>query len=323
METTSDPWPDGLHVDFQDIEIAVARTLPEYEDQCQVCEVEAATLAMIRTARKTLYIESQYFASRVIAEAIAERLAEEDGPEVVVINPEGAEGWLEAKFMDSARIRLIKLVRQADRNGRFRLLYPVNDARTSIYVHAKIMIADDRILKLGSANLNNRSMGYDTECDIIIESREDGDAISRTICEHRNELIAEHLGCDPSEVEQETENHGSLISRRSRRSIERTGAAWWKYRRARLTADEEVLAESEFADPERPTGVAKRMSGISATASLHACLKISCRSLARETVAVGAHRCRLDCRSRHIFTSIAVTYMKGDAERQAGQHLLR
>ena len=117
VNARSDPWPDGLDPDFEDIGIGIARTQPEYEDQHQTGEIQTAKLAMIKTARKSVYIESQYFASRVIAEAIAERLAEEDGPEVVVINPEGAEGWLEAKFMDSARIRLMKLVRNADRHG--------------------------------------------------------------------------------------------------------------------------------------------------------------------------------------------------------------
>jgi phosphatidylserine/phosphatidylglycerophosphate/cardiolipin synthase-like enzyme len=260
VDIPSDPWPDELDVDFRNIRIGIARTQPEYLEQRQVCEIQAAKLAMIAAARETIYIESQYFATRVIAEAIAERLAEKDGPEVVLINPEGADGWLEAKFMDSARIRLMKLVRDADRDGRFRIFYPVNSARTSIYVHAKIMIADDCILKLGSANLNNRSMGYDTECDIVIEALHKGDAISQAILAHRNALIAEHLGCEPSDIESEVEKHGSLI-----KAIEVLNNAHGRGLVAvamrELTEDEELLAESSIADPERPMGVAKRMSG--------------------------------------------------------------
>jgi phosphatidylserine/phosphatidylglycerophosphate/cardiolipin synthase-like enzyme len=260
IDAASDPWPDGLEIDFNNIEMGIARTQPEYEQQCQACEIQVAKLAMIKTARKSVYIESQYFASRVIAEAIAERLAEEDGPEVVLINPEGAEGWLEAKFMDSARIRLMKLVRDADRHGRFRLLYPVNDVRTSIYVHAKIMITDDRVLKLGSANLNNRSMGYDTECDIIIESPEAGDPISRKILALRNGLVAEHLGRERYEIEIEIEKHGSLI--KAIDALNRTdGRGLVEVPMRELTPDEEMLAESRIADPERPTGVASRILG--------------------------------------------------------------
>lgn len=259
VETASDPWPDGLDADFRDVEIGIARTLPEYEGQAQVCEIEAAKLAMIAAAKTYIYIESQYFASRVIAEAIAARLREPDGPEIVVINPQGAEGWLEAKAMDSARIRLMKLAREADRHGRFRLLYPVNDERTPIYVHAKIMIIDDRILKLGSANLNNRSMGYDTECDVIIEAPEGRDDIARQIAFHRNELLAEHLGYNVSQIEEELRSHGSLVKAiDALNRSERRGLVDVPMRE--LTADEELLAESDLADPERPSGVTARIS---------------------------------------------------------------
>jgi phosphatidylserine/phosphatidylglycerophosphate/cardiolipin synthase-like enzyme len=260
VETHSDPWPDDLDVSFKDVDIAIARTLPQYEEQSQVCEIEAAKLAMIRAATKTLYIESQYFASRVVAEAIVERLGEADGPEIIVINPEGAEGWLEAKFMDTARIKLMKLVKDSDRNNRFRLFYPVNDARTSIYVHAKIMIADDRVLKLGSANLNNRSMGYDTECDVIIEAPRSGDEVSERISAYRNELIAEHIGCDPCLIDDKVKIHGSLI--RTIEALNRSGGRGLvEVSMRELSAAEEAMAETDVADPERPTGVAKRVSG--------------------------------------------------------------
>jgi phosphatidylserine/phosphatidylglycerophosphate/cardiolipin synthase-like enzyme len=257
--TSSDPWPEDLDADFRNVEIGIARTLPEYEEQSQVCEIEAAKLAIIQSARKFLYIESQYFASRRIAEAIAQRLAEEDGPEIVVINPEGAEGWLEAKAMDSARIRLMKMVRDADRHDRFRILYPVNDAGTPIYVHAKIMIADDRILKLGSANLNNRSMGYDTECDVIVEAGETDAGIAAAIAAHRNGLLAEHLGREAEEVASEIEAGGSLISAIDR--LGKPGRGLRPVKMRELTAAEEMIAESDVADPERPAGVSRRIIG--------------------------------------------------------------
>lgn len=260
VSTGSDPWPPGLDVDFEDVDVGISRTLPQYESQPQVCEIEVAKLAMIAFAKKCIYIESQYFATRIIAEALAARLRERDGPEVVLINPEGAGGWLEAKFMDSARIRLMKLVREADLHGRFRLLYPVNDARTPIYVHAKIMICDDRVLKLGSANLNNRSMGYDTECDVIIEAPDGDNATARCIAAHRNELVAEHLGCETSQVEEEYAKRGSLIAAiDALNRSDRRGLIDVPMRE--LTMDEELLAESDMADPERPSGVARRMTG--------------------------------------------------------------
>lgn len=259
VTVSSDPWPDALDVDFRDISVAIARTLPEFDKQPQISEIEAAKLAIIASTKTCLYIESQYFASRKIAEAIAARLQEADGPEIILINPEGAEGWLEAKAMDSARIRLMKLVRDADHHNRFRLMYPVNDKRTPIYVHAKVMISDNRLIKIGSANLNNRSMGYDTECDIIIEARPDQDILAAKIIEHRDGLIAEHLGCDPKDLHRQIEKHGSVI-----RAIDvlnqDKGRRLVNVPMRDLTADEELFAESDIADPERPSGVKERVT---------------------------------------------------------------
>ena len=118
-------WPEGLEPSFRDVDVAISRTVPEHEGQGGVHEIEALYLAAIAAARRTIYIESQYFASRKIAEAMAARLREPDGPEIVVINPETADGWLEEEVMGSSRARLLRLVREADRHDRFRLYTPV------------------------------------------------------------------------------------------------------------------------------------------------------------------------------------------------------
>ena len=121
-------------------------------------------------ARHLIYIESQYCASQRIAEALVERLQEKAGPEIVIVNPESANGWLEEEVMGAARALVVDMLRNADHENRFRLYFPVAADSTPIYVHAKIMVIDDRLLKVGSSNLNNRSMGFDTECDLAIES---------------------------------------------------------------------------------------------------------------------------------------------------------
>ena len=38
------------------------------------------------------------------------------------------------------------------------------------YDTSKVAVFDDRLLRIGSTNLNNRSLGYDTECDVAIEA---------------------------------------------------------------------------------------------------------------------------------------------------------
>jgi len=254
------PWPEELEVGFRDISIGIARTAPEYDERKQIVEIETAKLAIIAAVKKTLYVESQYFASRRIAEAMAERLKEPDGPEIVLINPEGCEGYLEAKAMDSARIRLMKLVQDADIHDRFRLYYPVNAARTPIYVHAKMMFADDRIVKIGSANLNNRSMGYDTECDLILEASEGQAVLTEKIIATRNDLMAEHLGREVSEVSEAIAAHGGSIIKAIEALNGKSGRGLVAVPMRELTADEELIAESDIADPERPAGVRYRTS---------------------------------------------------------------
>ena len=133
-------------------------------------EVELLWLATIAAARRSVYVESQYFASRRIAEAIADRLREPDGPDIVVVNP----GPLTAgsrKRPWAPRARVLEMIREADVD-RFRLYTPVTEQRAHIYVHAKVAVIDDRLLRLGSSNVNNRSMGLDTECDLAIEAVE-------------------------------------------------------------------------------------------------------------------------------------------------------
>jgi hypothetical protein len=44
-------------------------------------------------------------------------------------------------------------------------------------VHSKVFTMDDRLISVGSANMSNRSMAFDTECNLTIEVQ--GDAASR------------------------------------------------------------------------------------------------------------------------------------------------
>ena len=88
----------------------------------------------------------------------------------------------------------------------------VTTAGADIYVHAKLMIVDDRILRIGSANMNNRSLGLDSECDVVLDTALKGneDAIPQ-IAELRTQLMAEHLGVDPEIVAAKFTKTGSII----------------------------------------------------------------------------------------------------------------
>jgi len=243
--TGHDCWPEGLTPDFRDTRIAVMRTLPTHDDDPGCHEIEAAYLDMIASARNVIYAESQYFASRRIGAAIAQRLTEENGPEVVIVNPRAAEGWLEPIVMDTARARLVEALRRIDTHGRFRLYHPVTAAEAEIYVHSKIMIVDDTCLRVGSSNFNNRSMRVDTECDVVLA---DGNAAERDrITALRNDLVAEHLGVTPDMVATHLRRTGSLIE--TIEALRGPGRSLVPYVLPDMSDIECWLADNEIFDP--------------------------------------------------------------------------
>jgi phospholipase D1/2 len=253
VEGVQDSWPDTVEPLLTDVDVAISRTRPEHGGDSLVHEIELLWLAGIAAAKRFVYIESQYFANRRIAEAIAERLREDDGPEFVVVNPETAQGWLSEKAMGVARAKLLHLLREADVHDRFRLYVPVTEERRPVYVHAKVMVVDDRLLRIGSSNLNNRSMGIDTECDLSIEAvagTPRQEEIASTIVGFRDRLLAEHLGVTAEEIATAIADEGSLV-----RGIERlrrpTGRSFVPFEPPDLGPIDLTLADTELLDPEK------------------------------------------------------------------------
>lgn len=242
-------WPEGLPVDFTAIDVAIARSVPLMEDEQPVREIEALYRDQIMAARRHLYIESQYFASRRIAEWIGMRLEGEDPPEIVIINPLTADGWLQPIAMDSARARLFRALKLRDRKDRLRIYHPFTAGGTPIYVHAKILIADDRVLRVGSSNVNNRSLRLDTECDLSIDTQGVG-ADAAQVRRIRDGLIAEHLGLEIEQVSTAIDDSGSLIA--TIEALRGTGKTLRPYEVPALTEAEKWLADNEVLDPEGP-----------------------------------------------------------------------
>ncbi|OGA60887.1 MAG: phospholipase [Betaproteobacteria bacterium RIFCSPLOWO2_12_FULL_65_14] len=207
-----DPWPEALQPELRDVEVGIARTMPPRGESPAVREVERLYLDMIAAGRKHIYIESQYFTAPRLAAALEQRLAEPGGPEVVLVLRLLSHGWLEEHTMHVLRTRLIRRLKQADRYGRFRVYYPHMPGLPQgwcLDVHSKAMVVDERCLRIGSANLCSRSMGVDSECDVLIESR--GDArVAAAIGGFRDRLLAEHLGVAPEKFSREMRHCGSM-----------------------------------------------------------------------------------------------------------------
>jgi phosphatidylserine/phosphatidylglycerophosphate/cardiolipin synthase-like enzyme/uncharacterized membrane protein YdjX (TVP38/TMEM64 family) len=208
----SDCWPNTLSSDLSGVPVAIARTGPAYGGSDEVREIESLFGDAIAAARRWIYIENQYLSSAAVGNALEQCLRKANGPDVVIVVPQACHGWLEAATMDVLRARLVKRLYDADRYQRLRIYCPIlPEAPTGVMsVHAKLLVIDDRIAVVGSANTSNRSMGFDTECDLALESYGQM-KIERAIAHFRNSLVAEHLGALPDQVAAHMARTGSLI----------------------------------------------------------------------------------------------------------------
>jgi hypothetical protein len=203
-----DPWPDHVPPHMTDVDVAIARTEPGWKRRPMVDEIRRLNLACIAQARQTIYLENQYFTSPLITEALAARLAEPDGPEVVLVSTAKAPSWFDQLTMDRARGAMIWRLKAADVFGRFRAYCPVTSGRETIIVHSKVSVFDDRIARVGSANLNNRSGGFDTECELGLECG--GEAERVAITAFRDRLVGHFMGVTGDAVAKARAEFGGL-----------------------------------------------------------------------------------------------------------------
>jgi phosphatidylserine/phosphatidylglycerophosphate/cardiolipin synthase-like enzyme len=198
----ADPWPDGVAVKFRDVRVGLSRSSAAWGGDPQVRENEALYLAAIAASRSCIYMENQYFTSPVIAEALAQRLSDPHGPEVVLISTGHAPSYFDHLTMDRTRSFFIDRLKAADKFRRFRIYSPVTALGRTIIVHAKLAIIDDVLLRIGSSNINNRSLGLDTECDLSIEPMGAGASDARaSIRRVRTRLVSHWLGCSDFDFE--------------------------------------------------------------------------------------------------------------------------
>ncbi len=255
-------WPSGLEPALRNIDVGIARTLPELDERTEVREVETLNLAAIAAARHTIYLENQYLASRTLADALADRLQEPDGPEIVIVLPRSSESLLEEESMDSARYLLLQLLWAADEYQRLGVYWPVTDGGTAIYVHSKVLVVDDRLLRIGSSNLNNRSMGFDSECDLAFEADPDasehGD-IRETITSVRNQLVCEHLGVSHDDFESAVQQRDSFLQ--AVEALRGQGRTLRKFTKDTVADEASLLAENDLMDPDHvPRSLARSVA---------------------------------------------------------------
>jgi phospholipase D1/2 len=208
-------------------EVAISRTaartiVPMREP---VLEIRRLYLDAIGAAEELIYMENQYFSSQAVYRALVDRLRARDRPrlEVVIVIPKAPHTFLEEVAMGLAQVKMLHSIREvAKSEGHDLGIYyclPGGDGAEEepVYIHAKLLVVDDRFLTVGSANTNNRSMGLDTELNVSWEADPASQPeLAGRIAGVRADLIAEHAGMDDPAEARKTAAPGGLVKRLDR-----------------------------------------------------------------------------------------------------------
>lgn len=189
-------WPASVTPAFENIDCAIARTIPFMDDVKPVQEVRHMLLDLIAQAENFIYIENQFASREEIAEALNKQLKAKKNLRVLVVSSYCPKGTAECEAYWSGRIDFKKILHAGVAKGRVLMAYSsmidAEDRFTHKRIHSKTMTIDDKYLVIGSSNISNRSMTLDTECDVIFSaSNEQQREKIRYI---RNDLVSEHSG---------------------------------------------------------------------------------------------------------------------------------
>lgn len=188
--------------------VALSRTRVDSRAEPErVAEILRLYSAAISSAEQLIYIETQYFTSRSLAQVLVARMQEaaRGKLEVVVVLPHGADTAMEKYALEDTQEGVLLEVLQAaaDHGHRVQLIYPAShDAgghEIATFIHSKILLVDDRLLVVGSANCTERSMALDSELTVAWESVAPADELALAIRGLRCQLLAEHSGVPEAE----------------------------------------------------------------------------------------------------------------------------
>ena len=247
--------------------------------------IQDALVSAIRAAKHTVYIENQFFISslygppvvNLVGSVIADRInqaarARETFRVLLVLQPHGEGSPVTDPFIQrvmhfqNATLRqLVKRVRAVCRervddylhiaclrnygflppsaaSGGSGVPTPVS---STVYVHSKLLVVDDEVMLIGSANINDRSLVGDRDSEIAVlldDTRHHTGKVRR----FRQALVAEHLG-----VEKEILSaRGGAAARGAAAALYDTSLcddALWSELRAR-SAENQKAFESVFPD---------------------------------------------------------------------------
>ncbi|MDB4946314.1 MAG: Phospholipase D/Transphosphatidylase [Labilithrix sp.] len=250
--TVTLPMPTGC--------LALCRTVPVAPGRPHVHEIRDLYVRAIRSAESLVYIETQYLTSHCVRDALLARFREPGRSklDVVIVLPHKPEKLKEELTIGEPQAAVLDAIVAGAREGGHRLgVYnvasPGHDGAEGqfVYIHAKLMIVDDRFFTMGSANLANRSMTVDSEINAAWMAGPGDRALRQAIRRVRVRLMLEHLG-EAADVRLVARRAG-LVERLERLVDEGRG----RLRRHELShIAPNVLAQlvqeltSDFVDPE-------------------------------------------------------------------------
>ena len=191
--------------------VGISRTQAKTDDgkQESIQEIRQLFVDAIDNAESLIYIENQYFSSNAIFSALFKRMKQKARSrlQIVLVLAKDANAFVEKVSIGIAQAKVIgRLKELAAETGHHLGVYSsacsADDGQeVPIYIHAKLFLVDDRFLSVGSANMNNRSMGLDTEVNVTWEASPNQNGLVRSIRNIRASLLAEHIGSkDPTEL---------------------------------------------------------------------------------------------------------------------------
>jgi phosphatidylserine/phosphatidylglycerophosphate/cardiolipin synthase-like enzyme len=151
-----------------------------------VSEIEEAHLRLIRTARDYIYIETQFLRSSPITDALVAAAEASPHVQLIVMLPAAPEDVafersddMDARYGEQLQTNAVERLRDAFGERVFfgspaqarRMETGHRDSHYGapiIYIHAKVIVVDGRSVIVSSANLNGRSMRWDTEAGIEV-----------------------------------------------------------------------------------------------------------------------------------------------------------
>lgn len=242
-------WPKSVPKVFEDVEIGLSLIYASPKED--LSQMDKLHLDLFEAAQEFIFIENQYFSSSTLAEALQKQLRKQDGPEVIVLLPKTTSGWMVESTVGLLRDRLLERLEEADEYDRLRVLTPMtrnDDGRdTSVYIHAKVVVIDDKILKIGSSNLSNRSMKVDSECDLTLEFTE----VDSRVRGFRRRLLAMHQSLSVDEWTEREEKADGLVGALDERSTD--GFRWLEDYVYGCDSDiKRRLADTQLLDPDDP-----------------------------------------------------------------------